>query len=323
MSTPDTTILKAEIDKLRALLAIVQGQATVPSAKSSVIWNPAAPMSYSNVFKTWTEVYDQIVLANGAIEVLCAAEQNCTIQTRPSELTSTYDVMGASFGVWGAASGGTTLSLLDNTTILNPSQFDGQILVDCQAASVPNISFDFPAGFDRQVVLANGAQIQGDGTLEPIDIPDNGTLSLICYRGGGLGNYGVAPVKVEAVGIFNLYALVGAKFPSLHINGAPVVSGTGTFNLFYDASLDTGGDPLITPANWYDGNPPAGIFTGTYNAIPIDNAAYLNPSQGPTASRPTGALTGQMYFDTTLAAGAGKPIWWNGATWVDATGTPA
>lgn len=35
-----------------------------------------------------------------------------------------------------------------------------------------------------------------------------------------------------------------------------------------------------------------------------------------TATRPTDALLGQMFFDTTL----GKPIWWKGATWVDATG---
>jgi hypothetical protein len=29
---------------------------------------------------------------------------------------------------------------------------------------------------------------------------------------------------------------------------------------------------------------------------------------------------GCLYFDTTLAA-AGKPIWWTGTAWVDATGT--
>lgn len=47
-----------------------------------------------------------------------------------------------------------------------------------------------------------------------------------------------------------------------------------------------------------------------------------------TANRPTlttmgvasnGQWQGTMYFDTTLAA-AGKPIWWTGAAWVDATG---
>lgn len=41
-----------------------------------------------------------------------------------------------------------------------------------------------------------------------------------------------------------------------------------------------------------------------------------------TANRPTGLTSsdaGVQYFDTTLAA-AGKPIWWTGSAWVDATG---
>lgn len=45
---------------------------------------------------------------------------------------------------------------------------------------------------------------------------------------------------------------------------------------------------------------------------------------GTTANRPTqGLYTGRFYFDTSLAAGVGKPIWRNAANtaWVDATGT--
>lgn len=39
---------------------------------------------------------------------------------------------------------------------------------------------------------------------------------------------------------------------------------------------------------------------------------------GDTASRPSTPTLGQSYFDQTL----GKPIWWNGTAWVDATGAP-
>ena len=40
-------------------------------------------------------------------------------------------------------------------------------------------------------------------------------------------------------------------------------------------------------------------------------------SNGQTATRPTKMLwAGRTYFDSSL----GKPIWYNGATWVDATG---
>lgn len=39
---------------------------------------------------------------------------------------------------------------------------------------------------------------------------------------------------------------------------------------------------------------------------------------GATSERPSlsSAQVGVVYFDTTI----GKPIWWNGASWVDATG---
>lgn len=37
-----------------------------------------------------------------------------------------------------------------------------------------------------------------------------------------------------------------------------------------------------------------------------------------TSGRPADPVTGVPFFDTTL----GKPIWWNGTAWVDATGTP-
>jgi hypothetical protein len=43
---------------------------------------------------------------------------------------------------------------------------------------------------------------------------------------------------------------------------------------------------------------------------------------GATGARPATAnlSVGYPFFDTSLAAGAGKPIWWDGTNWVDATG---
>ena len=42
------------------------------------------------------------------------------------------------------------------------------------------------------------------------------------------------------------------------------------------------------------------------------------PTRSNTAARPIVEVIGTVHFDTTL----GKPIWWDGTDWVDATGTP-
>lgn len=58
-------------------------------------------------------------------------------------------------------------------------------------------------------------------------------------------------------------------------------------------------------------------------SAPVFKLAETMTYKGASASRPTAALStsdvGVMYLDTTLDAD-GKPIWWNGAAWVDATG---
>lgn len=52
----------------------------------------------------------------------------------------------------------------------------------------------------------------------------------------------------------------------------------------------------------------------------IDETVESVRQSGTTVQRPTKALwTGRPYFDTTL----GKPIWYEGPGWVDATGATA
>ena len=42
----------------------------------------------------------------------------------------------------------------------------------------------------------------------------------------------------------------------------------------------------------------------------------VNAGAGATASRPTGPAAGTQYFDTTI----GRPIWWDGGKWINASG---
>lgn len=50
----------------------------------------------------------------------------------------------------------------------------------------------------------------------------------------------------------------------------------------------------------------------------VDRTVNSLRESGPTANRPTMRLwIGRRYFDMTL----GKPVWYDGSQWVDATGT--
>lgn len=65
--------------------------------------------------------------------------------------------------------------------------------------------------------------------------------------------------------------------------------------------------------------PPNGAFSMAWATL-VSRALTEFASSGTTANRPTASLwTGRVYFDTTL----GKPIWYDGAQWVDATGAAA
>lgn len=56
------------------------------------------------------------------------------------------------------------------------------------------------------------------------------------------------------------------------------------------------------------------------DALQVVNRKFVTQN-GLTAARPANPVVGQQYFDLTLASGRGKPIYWNGTNWVDATGT--
>jgi len=54
------------------------------------------------------------------------------------------------------------------------------------------------------------------------------------------------------------------------------------------------------------------------DALQVVNRKYVTLN-GSAANRPKSSVVGQQYFDTSL--GNGKPVWWNGTGFVDATGT--
>lgn len=55
------------------------------------------------------------------------------------------------------------------------------------------------------------------------------------------------------------------------------------------------------------------------DALSVVPRKYITMN-GVTANRPASSVVGQRYFDTSLAAGVGLPIYWNGTGWIDAAG---
>jgi hypothetical protein len=79
------------------------------------------------------------------------------------------------------------------------------------------------------------------------------------------------------------------------------------------ASYDTGGATFETPSPYLKIIHP--------NFDKLIHANVLGLKKGTTANRPTLGVNDALYdyLDTTLDAD-GKPIWWTGTAWVDATG---
>ena len=97
------------------------------------------------------------------------------------------------------------------------------------------------------------------------------------------------------------------------IEGAIFTSYSFYFDLFRHINTREDGVPIIAIIYW-DG-------TTTQLAVPFGAQFVLEQSvnSGTTAQRPVLARAGQTYFDTDL----GKPIFYTGSKWVDATGTDA
>lgn len=115
------------------------------------------------------------------------------------------------------------------------------------------------------------------------------------------------------------------EFGCLGWDGANALGG-GELMFTVDGAVSAG--VLPTKAEIYvtkdDGTTAVGLtvkkdLTVAATAFEGDGSALTNlpVNAGTTAARPVSVATGFMYFDTDL----GKPIWYNGSAWVDATGT--
>lgn len=142
---------------------------------------------------------------------------------------------------------------------------------------------------------------------------------LQCDAGGGNGFFfqkldSVTKEK-DAVTVAKIDH-VGLMYPGYGDGTTPVQNSSAyvkQLNVTH-TSLTAGSIGINNTTNWnIDARP---IQVGREAATTGVMSVQMIHARG-TGSRPSSPSVGQMYFDTTL----GKPIWHNGANWVDATGT--
>lgn len=129
------------------------------------------------------------------------------------------------------------------------------------------------------------------------------------------GKIGIAKANTAQTSSFDISEDIAndqAKFSSLNTSlgitySGNAVSGNTTTDRIADLENDshTHNNKVILDAT-----------TASYTTEEKNTIATVNQA-GTTASRPSGAATGQQYFDTDL----GIPIWYNGTSWVNSNGT--
>jgi hypothetical protein len=156
------------------------------------------------------------------------------------------------------------------------------------------------------------------------------TASALALRDSN-GSLQVTAISAPSESSFNLVTGIitaPGSVNSIDTQGRVLYNASATEVMNWSDSLLLGGNQSVDWANRIlcDTSGRNAIEWGSGNLV-VDNGTGINQPQiaqnwssqsGTTGQRPTttSLLTGFFFFDTSL----GKPIWWSGSNWVDATG---
>jgi hypothetical protein len=290
----------------------------------TVVWRPDGLGDET----TFDGVMRHVAANKGPITVYCPQVSPGTVYViepgPPPATPVVYDMKGSQFVAPRGPHDAIPIQIRRGATLLNLARIAGGLRLQAskQAGDPQALTFSTADPSVAVVFLVDdGAELKnlGSATDAVLTVPGTGQEYYVVFNQMG---------TAQADGGFPaVIALAGAI---LNVN---VLSG--------GLSLDTvqppnwiGSDPAAT-VNWiHDGTMafPPGFWTGYHpnNAgTNVNQPTGTGGGMGPTAFRPVFQSGGPpsmgcMYFDTDLAAGAGMPVWYNGAApWVDATGTPA
>lgn len=198
------------------------------------------------------------------------------------------------------------IEMEDGAVLLNLQKIVG-VHLHGRPTSAPALIFTTTPGQPSVFFIQLAAQLANFGTFPLMRC----TAASFVIFGIDFQGHGFDPTSTAPIIDLDLGTLTGAFInfgsPQLEFpNGAVTGDPTSTFLLVHDGTLP-GVGPFFSPG-----------FAGTL----INNPAGIPGGAGPSSFRPLPALwpipIGCCFFDTTIAPP--RPIFWDGAQWVDANG---
>lgn len=258
-------------------------------ARQSIVWDVGG----GGDAETWAEVMVFIEASKAPIDVFVASD----VTIPPG----TYETNYVRF-IGQPPYGGFSVSLDDGAVIRNPRGILGQLGLISNSTGSASVEIDPASGGGPGVFTleGNGVLISA-GTAPMIKISAGTAMVLTCLFGSEVQVPGSPAFDIGAGAIFIVGVYGPASLPDGFVQGDP----TGT--LLYQ-NLNSAPTPLPTTA----------AFAGTTIQNVLMGASCVDTATRP--ANPFGSLLiGTMVFDQAL----GRPIWWSGTQWVDATGAPA
>lgn len=292
----------------RSMLSLERGALAKFAASGLVdlqlIGNPVGGMSHSVAWgegqdaTLWADVMKVISASKATVTVIPKADPLVPLQIPPG----TYDLQSAEWngyklGDWAV----NIVEIQDGALLKNigPCRWSWVLRSLSSSPTLENI----PQGASGPSIyfLDFGHVWQNSGTAPMITVADN-HMAVFVNRGGG-----VLPGTAEVIQLGDASILIWAIREGIQSLDPNFVSGPASAIMLvqHDGTV-----PFPLPA--------FPLFNGSIFNVPVG----LLGGTGPTSFRPASFLgpisIGCMYFDTDLVPP--KPIWWDGAQWVDATG---
>lgn len=281
---------------------------------NAILWRPDG--LYGAV-KTWAEVMAYI---NATAAPVTVWVEQAAIHAIPPSPTP-YDMKHGRFAAPIGSHGLTEVGIQTGAQLLNPYGISGGMVLSGNPQTAPSLTFSTRAADDPPVLVIE----------QNAAIKNNGAVPLISHVLGG-----------------EQFFLIFDRYAGVENSSAPIIDVTG----------GTGGTLILSCTagpDFEDGGFPANVFVSSDNSGILvwnhDGTLRFNTAGPPTGS--DGSFVAEINLPLGVAGGAGplltfrpgpggpptpgceyfacdyvgispagSPIWWDGAAWRDAAGTP-